>query len=95
MSQNKQIQIVGLNYKDNSTAAEHWLQNYGNPYSIIGFDHDGQVGFKLGVYGTPETFIIDKQGIIRYKHIGPIDEAVYNKEIKPLIEQLTSEHDYG
>jgi cytochrome c biogenesis protein CcmG, thiol:disulfide interchange protein DsbE len=90
ISQTQHIPIYGLNYKDSRTRAIQWLQHYGNPYRAIGFDHAGKVAINLGVYGTPETFIIDQHGIIRYKHIGPITQEVWENVIKPEINHLDS-----
>ena len=65
-----------------------WLQQLGNPYIDSAFDQQGDVGIDYGVYGVPETFLIDKQGIIRYKHIGPIDQEDMDETILPMIRQL-------
>lgn len=83
--------IYGLNYKDDSTAAKQFLKNYGNPYTANAFDESGRVGIEWGVYGAPETFLIDKKGIIRYKHIGPLTFEDVENKILPLIHQLQNE----
>ncbi len=86
------VTIYGLNYKDERSDAKRWLIQYGgNPYTAIGYDHDGRVGMDWGVYGVPETFIIDKQGIIRYKHVGAVTEDVWQKTLQPLINKLKAE----
>lgn len=90
LAQGGKISIYGLNYKDNRPAAIQWLQRLGDPYVANAFDEHGRVGIDWGVYGAPETFIIDKQGIIRYKHIGPLTIDVVNNEILPLIAELES-----
>ncbi|HFD80666.1 MAG TPA: DsbE family thiol:disulfide interchange protein [Gammaproteobacteria bacterium] len=82
------VPVYGLNYKDKREAALRWLQRYGNPYTANAFDADGRVGIDWGVYGTPETFIIDKEGVIRHKHIGPITPEVLRSEIYPIVEKL-------
>jgi len=82
------VEIYGLNYKDKRPAAEQWLQRFGNPYIANAFDADGRVGIDWGVYGTPETFVIDKHGIIRHKHIGPITFNAIEHEILPLVKKL-------
>ena len=82
------VQIYGLNYKDQSADALKWLGSFGNPYSASISDADGRVGIDYGVYGVPETFVIDKQGIIRYKQIGPITEEILNHKILPLVRRL-------
>lgn len=80
--------IYGLNYKDDRAAGLGWLQEGGNPYADSLFDHDGRLGIDYGVYGVPETFVIDQAGVIRYKHIGPITPDVLHKQIEPLLRQL-------
>lgn len=82
------VTLVGLNYKDDSQNAKDWLKKLGNPYDFIAVDQDGAVGINWGVYGVPETFIIDKNGLIRYKHIGPLDKKILIEKIMPLINDL-------
>jgi len=77
-----------LNYKDNAEDATQWLSEWGNPYRMTGADRDGKVAIELGVYGTPETFLIDKTGFIRYRYAGALNEAVWEKEFLPRIKQL-------
>jgi cytochrome c biogenesis protein CcmG/thiol:disulfide interchange protein DsbE len=81
-------QVIGLNYKDKPGAAKAWLKELGNPYAKIGADRKGRVAIDWGVYGVPETFIIDKAGRIRYKHVGPIMAHHLSGTINPLIERL-------
>lgn len=88
LNRHQVIPIVGLNYKDRREDAINWLRGTGNPYVAIGHDLDGRVGMDYGVYGTPETYIIDAQGIIRYKHIGPMSGDVLEKKILPMIREL-------
>ncbi len=83
--------IYGLNYKDIAAEAKQYLKNYGNPYVANAFDENGRVGIEWGVYGAPETFLIDKNGIIRYKHIGPLTNDNVENIILPLIQQLQNE----
>ena len=85
-----QVDIYGLNYKDNREDANRWLNRLGNPYVANAFDSDGRVGIDWGVYGAPETFIIDREGIIRHKHIGPLTTDIINDEILPLVAKLKS-----
>jgi cytochrome c biogenesis protein CcmG/thiol:disulfide interchange protein DsbE len=85
-----QVDIYGLNYKDNREDAKRWLTRFGNPYVANAFDSDGRVGIDWGVYGAPETFIIDREGIIRHKHIGPLTIQIINDEILPLVAKLKS-----
>jgi cytochrome c biogenesis protein CcmG, thiol:disulfide interchange protein DsbE len=85
------VQIVGLNWKDDKTEALQMLRQFGNPYHMIAFDQDGRVGIDWGVYGAPETFIVDRKGTIRYKQIGPIDQKVWAETLSPIVEQLKAE----
>jgi len=87
-SRRKTVPVYGLNYKDARTDGLRWLAKFGNPYDASLFDNDGKVGIDFGVYGVPETFIIDKQGVIRFKHIGPVTETVLRERIEPLLKQL-------
>jgi cytochrome c biogenesis protein CcmG/thiol:disulfide interchange protein DsbE len=80
--------LIGLDYKDQREDGQRWLKQFGNPYDLSAFDADGRVGIDYGVYGVPETYIIDKAGVIRHKHIGPITPEALEKKIVPLIEQL-------
>jgi cytochrome c biogenesis protein CcmG/thiol:disulfide interchange protein DsbE len=82
------VDIYGLNYKDERAAAQQWLRQLGDPYVANAFDDTGRVGINWGVYGAPETFVIDSQGIIRHKHIGPLTTEVINEEILPLVAKL-------
>jgi cytochrome c biogenesis protein CcmG/thiol:disulfide interchange protein DsbE len=90
IAQEGKVPVYGLNYKDRRPEALQWLQRLGNPYVASGFDADGRVGLDLGVYGLPETFLIDEQGMIVHKHIGPIDRDVWENEFVPVIERLKS-----
>ena len=90
LANSNRVSIYGLNYKDDRNEALRWLERLGDPYSANAFDGDGRVGIDWGVYGTPETFVIDKQGVIRHKIIGPITVDRLNKELLPLIDQLNS-----
>lgn len=83
--------MVGLNYKDDRQKAIVWLRELGNPYDLSLFDGEGMLGLDLGVYGAPETFLIDGNGIIRYRHAGAMDEQVWNKEMKPLWDRYSKE----
>jgi cytochrome c biogenesis protein CcmG/thiol:disulfide interchange protein DsbE len=85
------VTIYGLNYKDTRPEALQWLRFYGDPYVANAFDADGRVGIDWGVYGTPETFVIDRHGIIRHKHIGPITPEVRQDVLLPLIAKLKAE----
>lgn len=78
------VRVVGLNYKDDRQKAVNWLNTLGNPYMLSLYDGDGMLGLDLGVYGAPETFLIDGQGIIRYRHAGDLNEKVWQTEVLPL-----------
>ena len=80
--------VVGLNYKDQRDDALPWLKRNGDPYQLIVFDPNGRIGIDYGVYGVPETYVIDRQGVIRYKQIGPLTADVVQKKIEPLIREL-------
>jgi cytochrome c biogenesis protein CcmG/thiol:disulfide interchange protein DsbE len=85
------VMLVGLNYKDEAQAASLWLQKLGNPYNVSIMDSDGRTGIDYGVYGVPETFVIDKRGVIRYKHTGPVVPGDLERIFLPLIQQLQAE----
>lgn len=85
------LPIYGLNYKDERDAATAWLNRFGNPYRTSAFDADGKVGIDWGVYGVPETFVIDRKGIIRYKFTGPLTEDALETTLLPLIRKLQAE----
>ena len=80
--------VVGLNYKDAREEALPWLERNGNPYQLIAFDRDGRIGIDYGVYGVPETYVIDARGVIRYKHIGPLSPDVVREKLEPLVKEL-------
>jgi cytochrome c biogenesis protein CcmG/thiol:disulfide interchange protein DsbE len=82
------VPIIGLNYKDEPAAGMRWLQQNGDPYNLSVVDRNGAVGIDYGVYGVPETFVIDKNGVIRYKQIGPITVEALEKKILPLVREL-------
>jgi cytochrome c biogenesis protein CcmG/thiol:disulfide interchange protein DsbE len=82
------VPIYGLNYKDQRSDALQWLAQLGNPYTASVSDVDGRVGIDYGVYGVPETYVIDKQGTIRMKHIGPVTPQVLSEKIMPLVREL-------
>ena len=84
----KIVPIIGMNYKDDAGAAKKWLAELGDPYTLTVVDRDGRLGIDYGVYGVPETFVIDKQGVIRHKHIGPVTADAIEKKILPLVRQL-------
>jgi cytochrome c biogenesis protein CcmG/thiol:disulfide interchange protein DsbE len=88
LSRSGVVPIYGLDYKDERQDALAWLDEFGNPYTLVVSDKDGRVGIDFGVYGVPETFVIDRNGVIRYKQIGPITEEALEKKIIPLVKEL-------
>ena len=86
-----EVTVVGLNYKDDPEDAKSWLAALGDPYLASAMDREGRAGIDWGVYGVPETFVIDKQGIVRYKHIGPVTEVSIREKILPLVRRLKGE----
>jgi len=88
LANSKIAPVIGLDYKDKREQALAMLATQGNPYTLSAFDANGRVGIDYGVYGVPETYIIDKVGIIRFKHIGPINSQLLNKKIYPLVSEL-------
>lgn len=82
------VPIVGLDYKDDRENGLGWLQQHGDPYTLSAYDRDGRVGIDYGVYGVPETFIIDKTGVIRMKHTGPVTPEALKDKIIPLVKEL-------
>jgi cytochrome c biogenesis protein CcmG/thiol:disulfide interchange protein DsbE len=87
LAQTKRVAIYGINYKDKGDNARAWIAELGNPYTRIGAD-DGRVGIEWGVYGVPETFLVDREGRIRYKHVGPLTAADVEHTILPLVARL-------
>lgn len=87
------IQLAGLNYKDKPDQAQQFLEKYGNPFAHIGVDPNGAAAFELGVYGVPETYLIDHKGIIRYKVVGPVTPELIETELRPLINKLIAKTD--
>lgn len=88
MARTSGVKVVGLNYKDKPQDAAAWLAKHGDPYATIVADRDGRVGIDYGVYGVPETFIIDRDGIIRHKQIGPITPEALRDKLLPLLKKL-------
>lgn len=82
------VQLVGINYKDTPDAARAWLQKMGNPYDAVATDIDGRVAIDFGSYGVPESYLVDKQGVIRYKQTGPLTPEVIDQRILPMAKEL-------
>ena len=83
------IPLYGLDLRDNPERAKYFLQTNGNPFRSIGIDPSGAVARSLGVYGTPESFLIDRNGVIRYIHLGIMTEEIWETEVRPLVEQYS------
>ena len=90
-SNEKTVKVVGINYKDNPRKAILWLKKLGNPYTDIAIDNNGRIAIDWGVYGIPETFIVNTKGIIKYRHVGPVTEKIY-KKINLLIHEENNEN---
>ena len=88
LAKSKVVPLIGLDYKDKPDEARAWLKQFGDPYQLSVVDREGRLGIDYGVYGVPETFVIDKLGVIRYKHIGPISPEALNGKILPLVREL-------
>ena len=85
IADNEDLQLIGINYKDTRADGEKYLEVMGNPFDVIVFDPSGKIGLDLGVYATPETFLVNKQGVVLYKHIGAIDSQIWKEGFTPHI----------
>lgn len=85
ISQNENIQLIGIAYKDTKADAQKYLKAAGNPFDLVVFDPYGNIGLDLGVYATPETFLVDKQGLILYKHVGEINSRAWKEDFEPIL----------
>lgn len=88
LARESHLELYGLDYKDTETEAQNWLKDGGNPYKAVAVDADGNVGIDYGVYGVPETYVIDRTGMIRFKQTGPITREVWEQKIAPLMKTL-------
>jgi len=86
-SDEKKIRVIGINYKDNNKKTIQWLKNLGDPYSDVPIDKNGRIAIDWGVYGIPETFVVNKKGIIKYRHVGPVNKKNF-KKLNSLIEKI-------
>ena len=91
LAQSGAVPIYGMDYKDQRSEALAWLKEWGNPYPVVAVDESGRVGINYGVYGVPETYVIDKAGVIRYKQIGPLREDILEAKILPLVRELQNQ----
>ncbi|UTA46521.1 DsbE family thiol:disulfide interchange protein [Simiduia sp. 21SJ11W-1] len=85
------VRIIGLNYKDDTTQARKWLEEFHNPYELSVVDADGRLGLDLGVFGAPETYVVDKRGVIRFKHVGVVNDTVWARDLLPVVQALEAE----
>lgn len=86
VEQSDHYQIIGIAYKDQTQKLQKWLKLYGNPYKLLLVDQNGMQSMRLGVYGTPETYVIDQKGIVRYRHVGAMSKYVWQHKILPILE---------
>lgn len=91
VAESGEVSLFGLNYKDLPENASEWLAEYGNPYQRTGADLSGRAGMDWGVYGVPETFVVDAEGIVRFKHVGPIDRYVLENDILSIVRELQAQ----
>jgi len=82
------IHVVGYNYKDSPDEAQRWLSSFGNPYDVVIADEEGRVALDFGIYGAPESYLVDAQGVIRWKHVGPITDEVLKNEMEPVFARI-------
>ena len=90
LAEQARLPMVGLAYKDKTPDTAAWLKEHGNPYAQVALDSDGRTGINYGVYGVPETFVIDAQGIVRVRHAGPIDATFFAQQVAPLLAKATT-----
>ncbi|MBM4226673.1 MAG: DsbE family thiol:disulfide interchange protein [Gammaproteobacteria bacterium] len=95
LAQAQGVEIIGLNYKDTRAEALRWLADHGDPYRQSIFDPEGKLGLDLGVYGVPETFVLDGAGVIRHKHVGPLSEDIWASDFAPLLKKLSASDGTG
>jgi cytochrome c biogenesis protein CcmG, thiol:disulfide interchange protein DsbE len=88
LAREEKVAIVGLNYKDDTRNAQEWLLRLGDPYLLTAVDQDGRAGIDWGVYGVPETFVVDATGVVRHKVVGPLTQEVWARDVKPLLRKL-------
>jgi cytochrome c biogenesis protein CcmG/thiol:disulfide interchange protein DsbE len=91
LAEEGEIPVVGVNYRDRQDLALNWLDDNGDPFAFSILDESGRFGIDLGVYGAPETYLVDGDGVIRYRHVSVLDETVWQEEFLPAIEELRAE----
>ena len=90
LARSGKIRVIGYNYKDVPEDAQRWLDQFGDPYSVVVADEDGSGAFDWGIYGAPETYLVDGQGIVRWKTVGPISEVVIRDQIEPELAKMSN-----
>lgn len=91
ISKEEDVRIVGVNYNDERDKALAWLKRHEDPYAFSIMDNEGKLGINLGVYGAPETYVVDANGVVRYRHVGVVSREVWEKDLEPLVELLRDE----
>lgn len=89
-AETRKIRVVGYNWKDEPEDALRWLEQFGNPYWVVVADYEGDTAIEWGIYGAPETFLVDAEGIVRWKHVGPISDELVNQVLAPMVDALES-----
>ena len=87
-AETKRLRVIGYNWKDEHADALRWLEQFGNPYWLVLVDYDGRKAIDWGIYGAPETFLVDAEGIVRWKHVGAVDDRIVREELVPLLDKL-------
>ena len=87
-AETKRVRVIGYNWKDEHADAMRWLEQFGNPYWLVLVDYEGRKAIDWGIYGAPETFLVDAEGIVRWKHVGPVDDKVIAESLVPLLDRL-------
>lgn len=90
-AEKQKIKVVGYNWRDERADALRWLEQFGNPYYAVMVDSDSRTAIDFGIYGAPETFLIDGKGVVRWKHVGPLSQEIIDSEVMPLLTELASE----
>ena len=87
-AETKRLRVIGYNWKDEHADALRWLEQFGNPYWLVLVDYDGRKAIDWGIYGAPETFLVDAEGVVRWKHVGPVDDAIIAGELLPALDAI-------
>ena len=87
-AETQRLRVIGSNWKDEHADAMRWLEQFGNPYWLVLVDYDGRKAIDWGIYGAPETFLVDAEGVVRWKHVGPVDDAIIANDLLPALDAL-------